>query len=430
MFVEKSAEERSKMTPEDLGAYFSAKLKHENEVLEARVKALETEKNSEKFSELDKEVKALKDGQLESLKSALVEQGKVIEGLKAGKFNGSDMHNAELSVDQIIKSHGDDFKKAKEGKHDFKFDVSIEPRATKVVGDMTFAANLSGGTMPSTQRLDGINDIAETVSVIYGLMPKLNVAGNTVDWVYETGQEGAANSTAEGATKNQIDNNFVVTSVSLKKLTAYFKVSTEMLTDVSFMASWLRNKLIVRLFIEVNDQILNGAGAGNDLTGVISLATTWAAGSFALAIDNANNVDSLVVAINQIKIANQSTGRLAILMHPTDVAGLKMVKITSSDKRYLDRLLQVGSTLMLDGYPIVESTQITAGTFLVGDWSKALVIQKGSIEVSVGLDGNDFTKNMRTILAEWRGQVIIQNNDRTAFVKGTFATTNAALETA
>lgn len=427
MFVEKSAEERAKFTPEELGAYYAAKLKHESDALEIRVKSLESEKGSEKFAALEAEVKKMKDDQLESLKSAMVEQGKVIEGLKSGKFNGSDMEMAEASVERMIKKHTEDFKQAKEGKHDFKFNLALE---SKVVGDMTFANNLSGGNMPQATRLEGVNDIAETVSVIYGLIPKLNVAGNTVDWVYETGQEGAANSTAEGATKNQIDNNFVVTSVSLKKITAYFKVSTEMLTDVSFMASWLRNKLIVKLFIEVNDQILNSTGAGNDLTGVISLATAWAAGTFALTIDNANNVDSLVVGINQVKLANQGVGRLAILMYPSDVASLKMAKVSTTDKRYIDRLLQVGSTLTLDGYPIIESTQIAAGTFLIGDFSKALIVQKGGIEVSVGLDGNDFTKNMRTILAEWRGQVIIQNNDRTAFVKGTFATTNAALETA
>ena len=89
----------------------------------------------------------------------------------------------------------------------------------------------------------------------------------------------------------------------------------------------------------------------------------------------------------------------------------------------------VGSTLMLDGTPIVENNNVTAGDFVVGDFSKAIIAQKSGIMVEIGLDGNDFTKNMRTILAEWRGQLFIQQNDRTAFVTGTFATTNAALET-
>jgi hypothetical protein len=83
----------------------------------------------------------------------------------------------------------------------------------------------------------------------------------------------------------------------------------------------------------------------------------------------------------------------------------------------------------MDGIPIVETTAMTAGTFLIGEFGKALVAEKGGIMVDVGLDGNDFTNNMRTILGEWRGEVIIENNDTSAFVTGTFATTNAALET-
>ena len=114
---------------------------------------------------------------------------------------------------------------AKTSRHDFSFTVN------KAVADMTFANNLSGGNMPQAQRLEGINDIVERASQTYPRIPKLTTSANTIDWVYETAQEGAAAGTAEGAAKNQIDNNFVVTSVSLLKQTAYFKVSTEMLSS-------------------------------------------------------------------------------------------------------------------------------------------------------------------------------------------------------
>jgi HK97 family phage major capsid protein len=322
----------------------------------------------------------------------------------------------------MLNKHREDFAASKTGRHDFSFTVN------KAVGDMTFANNLSGGNMPQAQRLEGINDIVERASQTYPRIPKLTTTANTIDWVYETAQEGAAGGTAEGDSKNQIDNNFVVTSVSLLKQTAYFKVSTEMLDDVSFMAAWLRNKLIVRLFLRVDSQVLVGGGIGTDLNGIYTQATVFAAGGFAGSVDSANNADSLVVAANQIRLANHM-GSLSIFMHPSDVTALKLVKLSATDKRYVDRLLQVGSTLSLDGIPIIETTAMTAGNFLIGDLSKALIAEKGGITVDVGLDGNDFTKNMRTIIAEWRGQVIIENNDTTAFVYGVFATTNAALET-
>jgi hypothetical protein len=263
---------------------------------------------------------------------------------------------------------------------------------------MTLAGNVTG-TVPQAQRLEGINDIAEREAKTYSLFPKLRTAGNTIEWVYETAQDGTIDGTAEGAAKDQIDNDFVVTSVALVKRAAYFKVSTEMLDDASFMEGWLRNKLIVRLFLDVDNQALNGNGSAPNMNGILNQATAFAAGTFANTVDNANDVDSLVVAAN-----------------PTD-------------KRYVERLMMVGSTLTMDGIPIIENTNITAGDFLIGDFGKATIVEKSGIDIQVGLDGSDFTKNMRTILAEWRGQLFVQNNDTTAFVKGTFATTNAALET-
>ena len=423
-FKTKSADELKGMSSEDLQVYYTAKLKSESDALELRLKSLEDAKGTEAFDALSLEVKALKDDQMESLKLALKEQGLVIEGLKNGSINGGQLKATEGSIEEALTKYADAFKNAKNSKEDFAFDLNL-----KTVGDMTFANNLSGGNMPQAQRLAGINDIAEVPNAIYPIIPKISTSANVIDWVYETAQEGAAAGTAEGVLKNQIDNNFVVTSVSLLKQTAFFKVSTEMLADVSFMASWLRNKLITRLMLRIDSQILVGGGTGTDLNGIYTQATAFAAGTFALTVDNANDVDSLVVAANQIRLANHN-GRLTIVMNPSDVTALKLIKLSATDKRYVDRLLQVGSTMVLDGIPIIETTEMAVGTFLIGDMSKALLAERETVTVEVGLDSGDFLKNMRSILAEWRGEVIIQNNDLTAFVKGTFATTNAALETA
>ena len=422
MFVKKSNTELEGMDALELQGYYTEKFNHEKSEIENRVKSLEDEKNTDAFAKLSDEVKSLKESKIESLENALKMQGIVIEKIKSGELSGSKVGAIEGTVEKALENNADNFKASKNGRHDFSFELDM-----KTVGDMSFASNVTG-TIPQAQRIEGVNNIAERDAKIYSMIPKLTVAGNTVEWVYETLQEGAASGTAETASKNQIDNNFVVTSVTLLKQTAYFKVSTELLDDPTFMASWLRNKLIVRLFLRIDSQVLVGGGTGTDLNGIYTQATTWAAGNFALAVDNANDVDSLVVAINNIRNANHN-GALTIVMHPEDVTSLKLVKLSATDKRYVERLMQVGSTMMLDGIPIVETTAMTAGTFLVGEMGKALIAEKGGIMVDVGLDGNDFTKNMRTILGEARLEVIIENNDLTAFIKGTFATTNAALET-
>jgi hypothetical protein len=170
----------------------------------------------------------------------------------------------------------------------------------------------------------------------------------------------------------------------------------------------------------------SGNGTAPALRGIRTVAPAFSAGTFANSVYNANELDVLVIAMNQIKIAEQGMPNY-ILMHPSDVTKLKLYKVSSSDRRYVDRLVNVGSTLVLDGVPIIETTLVTAGDYLIGDFTMATLYEKEGLNVTMGIDGNDFTKNLRTIIAEWRGALVVKNNNRTAFVKGTFATDKAAI---
>jgi hypothetical protein len=92
----------------------------------------------------------------------------------------------------------------------------------------------------------------------------------------------------------------------------------------------------------------SGNGTAPNLNGIRTVATAFAAGTFAATVDNANQVDVLVVAMNQIKIAEQGMPDY-IFMHPSDVTALKLYKVSTTDRRYVERLVNVGSTLVLDG---------------------------------------------------------------------------------
>jgi len=116
-------------------------------------------------------------------------------------------------------------------------------------------------------------------------------------------------------------------------------------------------------------------------------------------------------------------------MNPSDVTSLKLVKVGSTDDRYIDQLQLVAGQLSLDGVNIIESTLVAQDDYLVGNFDLATIYDRGMVEMSVGYENDDFTKNLVTILAEWRGLVVVKNNDRTAFVKGDFTTDKAALET-
>jgi HK97 family phage major capsid protein len=395
-----------------------------NDLNENNAQAIKEMKDANVSKEdLQKAIQDLNDARLEQMKTlnkALEEMGLAIKASSEPRKEGQGAHN------DLRKALEDNKDKIKLLKSSREGSFSIE---LKAAGTMLESTNISGGNVPVEQRLAGLNTVASRRVRLMDIMAAGTASSNIISWVYQANKDGAAGGTLEGATKNVIDFDLVVASQAVVKRTAFIKVSTEMLDDIDFIETEIRNELMRELMKDVEGTAYSGNNTAPNLNGVRTTATAFAAGSFAGTVDNANAVDVLVVAMNQIKIAEQGMPNY-ILMHPTNVTALKLVKVTASDKRYVDRLAIIGGTLSLDGVPIIETTLVTVGEYLVGDFNLSTLYSKGSIRVEMGLDGNDYTKNLRTILAEWRGAVVVKNNDRTAFVKGVFATDAAALETA
>lgn len=360
--------------------------------------------------------------QMLSLNEALKEQGIAIRKLLTERKSGG-KHTENLKEQLLGLKDKLDAIKNNDSKESLKFVV-------KTVGTMT-SSNISGGNVPVEDRIEGLNLIASRAVRLLDLFERRATESNIVSWVYQASREGAADQTSEGSTKNQVDFDLVVASQTVRKSTDYIKVSTEMINDIAWMEGEIKGELLGLLMRHVESQAYSGDGTGQNLTGVKTVATAFAPGTFAAGsanqVDNANVVDVLAVALNQIKLANQVMLRPAILLNPTTVTALKTKKVSSTDKRYIERLAEVAGQLRLDGVPIIESTLVAEDEYLVGDWSKAILVEKEGVYMEIGLDGNDLTKNLRTVIAEWRGLVLVKNNDRTAFVTGTISTDITAI---
>lgn len=384
--------------------------------------AIAAKATKEDIDSLKESITSHQADQMKSLNETLKQYGIAIKKLSEKEKSGQ---TEILTVRKGLEANIERLKLMAKGDKEI---IKSNEFSFKAVGDMTIAGNISGGNVPVEQRLTGLNTIASRRVRLMDIVTPGTASSNVISWVYQANKEGAAGGTAEGVTKNQIDYDLVVASESVKKRTAFIKISTEMLGDIDFMESEIRNELMRELIKDVEAQVYNGNAAGSNLRGIRTVASPFVAGSFALAVDNANEADVLTVAINQILIAEHDMPNF-ILMHPTDVTKLKLYKVSTTDRRYIDRLTLIAGQLTLDGVPIIPTTLVTVGEYLIGNFDLSTVFSRGEIGINVGLDGNDFTKNMVTVLAEWRGLVIVKNNDRTAFVKGVFATDKAALET-
>jgi hypothetical protein len=404
-----------------------------NEYNEEARKALEDavakSASKEDIESLKSELASSQKEQMVQLNKTLKEYGLAIEKLNKNNSERSLISNATSVKDSLSTEENKAKLSALKGLNKASAEQNGITFEIKAAGTMLESTNVSGGNVPVEQRIAGLNLIATRQLRLMDLFAKGAASSNIISWVYQANRDGAAGGTAEGDTKNQIDFDLVVASQAVVKRTAYIKISTEMLDDIDFIQSEINNELMRLLMLDIELTAYSGNGTAPNLNGIRTVATAFAAGTFAATVDNANEADVLTVAINQIAIANQEAPN-AILMHPSDITKLKLYKVSATDRRYIDRLIFIGNTLTLDGVPMIGSTLVTAGTYLVGNFNMSTMYQKNAVTINMGLDGNDWTKNLRTIIAEWRGALVTKNNDRTAFVKGTFATDIAALETA
>jgi HK97 family phage major capsid protein len=292
----------------------------------------------------------------------------------------------------------------------------------KAVGTMALSTNTTG-QIPQAERESGITRIVRRNPFILELVNVGTIMSNVWEWVEQKNVDGGSAMTAEGAAKSQADFDLVVASANVKKVTAYIKVTKEMLDDVALMRSEIDQELTELIQLKIDDQLLNGSGATVNLAGINLNATAYAAGAFALAIPEPNNFDVLRTAINQVRV--NLFEPTYIVMHPTDVTAMDLAK--ASDGHYVLPPFASNDGTIVSGIRVVANTGVTIDNFLVGDFTKAGVRFKEGLTINVGYENDDFTKNLVTILAEARLVQRVKSNHYGAFVKGVFSTAITAL---
>lgn len=405
--------ENTNLTPEEVVSRIEAKI---NEKAEGFV-------SKDELTAIKSEIASVKElaekSDLAEVKTSIAKIEGLVDGLKEEKSEtktvvrhlGDAISNAyEKSID-AIKNLGSG--------QTINLDV-------KAAGTMTITDNYSGGTVGLSTLEGGLTRIQRRAPFLRQLVNAAGTASRFVVWIEQANPDpGAAGMTAEGALKTQTDFDLVERSRQVQKISAFIKVSKEMLSDIAFMRGEINNELMELVSLKLDEQILLGNGSGSNLTGIDLNATPWAAGSFAAQIQNANNSDVLRVGIAQIQQANFSANY--ILLNPADAAALELTKDQSGAYTYPINMVY-GAPKTIYGVPVIENNLIPAGTFYIGDFTKANLRVREDMNIQVGYVNDDFTKNLVTILCEARAAAFVKVNHYGAFVKGNFATAKAALE--
>ena len=295
----------------------------------------------------------------------------------------------------------------------------------KAAGDMNISGNTTGD-VAEIQRVAGIKADALRAEHIRSLLPTGSTNAQTISFVKEANPENGAAAVAEGSTLAQSDIDLVESTVKLEKIGTYLRITEEMMNDIPALTSFLSARIPQRILAAEDNEILNGDGTTPNLDGLFTDGTAFAAGGFANAIESANEYDALMVALNQLQLANYKAN--VILLNPTDLHKIVLLKSTANE--YLKNQIYQGLQPSIAGVPIVTNTAVTAGKFLAMDSNRATqlwVRQNLAVEFSKE-DSTNFRDGFITVRATER--VALSNYEPKAIVQGTFSTAKTALETA
>jgi HK97 family phage major capsid protein len=237
-------------------------------------------------------------------------------------------------------------------------------------------------------------------------------------WIEEYNEQGTPIFIGEGVAKTQVSVLYQEKEKKAVKIPIYGKVSTEMLRYLPQLIAYIQNNLMKRLDITTEDGLFNGDGTGSNLTGAFTYATAFDGGGLAGTIASPSVYDVIrAVSLQSQNAYGQPNG---IFVHPTQIAAMDLAK--DSQGRYLIPPFLSADGKIIGGMEIIGTNALTTDQFLGGDLSVLNVFFTQNMTVQVGLDGNDFTNNKKTILVEQELVQFVSANDTQVLVQGLFST--------
>ncbi len=248
-------------------------------------------------------------------------------------------------------------------------------------------------------------------------------------WIEELDEQGDPIFLGEGDEKPIASVRYEEREAKAKKIAVYGKVTTEMLRYANRLVNYMQNNLAKRLEIKTENQLFNGDGNGDNLIGLLSKSSAFTGGSLAgtLPADSANNFDVIRAVALQVFEAHGNAS--VIFIRPGELAAMELSK--GDDNHYVLPPFATADGTTVSGVRLVETTALnsTSFDFVGGDMSVVNVEFLLGLTVQIGLDGNDFINNKKTVLLEQELVQFVSANDTQVLVKGTFSAAKLILET-
>jgi HK97 family phage major capsid protein len=393
---------------------FKTKSKKEREELVAQLKEMAGKDIKELKEQSDKDLAELKT-QVEKVNTEIAAKGATVNQLmeeleefkkKKGRitFEGSDEQSTVSLLKDAFKENAQALEtQSKKPKAYHEFEL-------KSVGTMTASANLTGSVVASYaqqpalrgRRKLHIRDLIDVIPTATGVWKFYRQNSPVGEGSFDT-------QSTHGALKSQLDYDMTEVTITTDFLAGFVRIAKQMIADLPFMQSFVSQEL-VEDYLRAEDlkffgQIYSGA--------------TGAAGASSSTVSVEKVIDYIAALGESDYEANG-----AVVTH---AVWAKIMKTKPNDYSLPAGnavTITANGDVMIVGVPIfrTNSSNIGNNMMLIGDWTKAKIIQSEGLSVNVyEQDSDNVQRNLLTIKAEARVALALLRPD--AFIYASAGTT-------
>jgi HK97 family phage major capsid protein len=351
------------------------------------------------------------------------------------KFQASMKHQESKGAsfdDLLAKSITPEMLKSLQGKgKGGQFTIDYNP-AILFKDDMTASTNLTYGTFANSVvepvRVPGVAKAPDRMVSILDMVNIGQLAPNQprLTWVERSARTAGAAARNEGAIMGNSDFTYISRSTDVQNISTYVKTTGESLEYWDQLLSEIRLELVPMLQRKLDDYLLTGTGAAPQLLGICdaTVANAYTYTGLNTSVKSATTADAIYAGLTQVMVNNYRPN--GILMHPTDVAKMNLMK--DKNEQFILPPFMGANGLQIDGIPVKVNTGIAVGYVLLGDFTKASVWFRKGIDIRIW-DQNDTDPiyNYKTITADMACAFKIPTVNYDAFVFDAIADIIAAI---
>lgn len=271
----------------------------------------------------------------------------------------------------------------------------------------TAIVNATGQNQPLVAdfRVPGIVNNPNRVLTIRDVLPVGRTSSNLVQFTKENVFTNNANSqysspNRENVTKPESAITFTLANAPVVTLAHFIPVSRQVLDDAPQLQSYVNGRLTYGLKLEEEDQLLNGLGTSGTIAGITASGNYTA---YSRRVTGDTKLDTLRRAITQAQLSEYQPD--TIVINPADWETIEIAKTTYGEYIFGGDMGPVNALQpLIWGKRVIATNSMTAGKFLVGGFAMGAQIwdrMDAAVQISYE-DGDNFKKNMATLLAEER----------------------------